>query len=248
METYSSPVYFLSDCHLPLIIKPGQESWQGVVLSFLREEASQARTLFLVGDIFDFWFEWRDSVPATAFPVLAELHRLVRQGVKIIYLAGNHDGHPGKFLRDEVGLAISREPVNAEIEGKKFHILHGDGIALHDHAYRVLRSLVRWKPTEAIYRLIHPDLGIWFANKVSKYSRVTIDKGKFADLKFYRDYAEKKLNEGFNYVVMGHIHEAGVFEHPNGGFYAIGDWIGVRSYGVFEDGRMQLKYFKVASR
>ena len=244
MHGYRSPVYFLSDCHLPLIAKPGQESWVPTVVRFLREKASSARTLFLVGDIFDFWFEWRHSIPAAAFPVLAELNKMVQQGVEISYMAGNHDGHVGRFLETEVGLTATRRSIDAEIDGKRFHILHGDGIALDDRGYRILRSLVRWRPTEAIYKLVHPDFGIWFAHKVSKYSRVTGGNPKVTGLGPYRDYAERKLNEGFNYVIMGHVHESGVFDHPNGGFYAIGDWINRHSYGVFENGGMKLEFFK----
>ncbi len=244
MNKYTSPVYFLSDCHLPLIVKPGQESWTPTVVNFLRKKASRAKTLFLVGDIFDFWFEWRHSIPGAAFPVLVELNKFAQQGVEIIYMAGNHDGHIGKFLEDKVGLTTTRKPIDAEIDGSKFHILHGDGIAQDDRGYRILRSLVRWKPTEAIYKLIHPDFGIWFANKVSKYSRVTGGNRKAVGLKQYHEYAERKLNEGFNYVIMGHVHECAVFDHKNGGYYAIGDWIGKHGYGVFENGEMTLEFFK----
>ncbi len=244
MNKYTSPVYFLSDCHLPLIVKPGQESWTPTVVNFLRGKASRAKTLFLVGDIFDFWFEWRHSIPGAAFPVLVELNKLVQQGVEIIYMAGNHDGHIGKFLEDQVGLTTTRKPIDAEIDGRKFHILHGDGIAQDDRGYRMLRSLVRWKPTEAIYKFVHPDFGIWFASRVSKYSRFSGGNRKAAGLKQYHDYAERKLNEGFNYVIMGHVHEASIFDHPNGGYYAIGDWIGKRSYGVFEKGEMKLEFFE----
>ena len=243
MEIYPSPAYFLSDCHLPLIPRSGQGKWYETVIGFLREEAAKAKSLFLVGDIFDFWFEWRHSVPAAAFPILTELHNLKQNGIKITYLAGNHDGHLGKFLNDEVGLAVTRKYIDAEVDEKRFHIIHGDGIALHDRGYRVLRSLVRWKPTETIYRMIHPDFGIWFANKISKYSRLKLDNPKKADSVSYRHYAEGKFNKGFDYVVMGHIHEAEVFENENGGFYLIGDWIGKRSYGVFENGEMRLKFY-----
>ena len=102
---------------------------------------------------------------------------------------------------------------------------------------------MRWKPTETIYRLLHPDFGIWFAHKVSKYSREPIENPEPFDLSSYREYAERKLDEGYNYVVMGHIHEAEIFVHQNGGFYVIGDWIGRQSYGVFENSELLLKFF-----
>lgn len=243
MISCKSPVYFLSDCHLPLIFKPEQADWADRVIGFIREITPKASTLFLAGDLFDFWFEWRYSVPKGVFQVLAGLHELVRNGCRVLFIAGNHDGHPGSFLENEVGLEIHRNGVDAEIDNRKFHILHGDGIALEDSGYRTLRRLVRWKPTEVIYRLIHPDLGIWFASKISQTSRqVLSDQDKFG-AEPYRSYALEKLNKGYNYVVMGHRHSSEWIPHPNGGYLAIGEWIQAGSYGVFEQNQLKLDYF-----
>ena len=243
MISCKPPVYFLSDCHLPLIRKPDQEDWASHVIGFIREIAPRASTLFLVGDLFDFWFEWRYSVPKGVFRILAGLHELVRNGCRVFFIAGNHDGHPGRFLEEEVGLEIYRNAVNAEIGDKRFHIIHGDGVALEDSGYRALRRLVRWKPTESIYRLIHPDLGIWFASKISQTSRqVLSNKDKFG-AEPYRAYALEKLDKGFNYVVMGHRHAAEWIPHSNGGYLAIGEWIRAGSYGIFEGGQLRLDYY-----
>jgi len=243
MLTCRSPAYFLSDCHLPLIGRRGQESWTPRVIRFLREEAVKAETLFLAGDLFDFWFEWRHCVPSAAFPVLFELRRLALGGKRIIFMAGNHDGHPGQFLEDYVGLTVSRKPVDADIDGQWFHVAHGDGLATADRGYRLLRSLVRWKPTVTIYRLIHPDFGIWFAHLVSRASHNYASNNDRFGPEPYREYARSKLDEGFNYVVIGHRHHADHIEHPRGGYLAVGDWIKDGSYGVFEEGKLKLKFF-----
>lgn len=243
MKQFSSPVCFLSDCHLPLISLAGQEEWSSIVIRFLREEASKAATIFIVGDLFDFWFEWRHSIPSAAFPVLSELNTLVKQGKNIIYMAGNHDGHLGGFLEKEVGLIVTRKSMNVKIDGKAFHILHGDGIVRADRGYRILRALVRWKPTETIYKFVHPDFGVWFAHKVSLLSFKTGGNKAARDLDAYRRYALTKLDEGFNFVVMGHIHVSDYTPHANGGYLAIGDWIGNHSYGVFGDGKLKLEFF-----
>ena len=165
-------------------------------------------------------------------------------GRQIIYLGGNHDGHVGKFLEDEIGLTVSRKPVDAEIDGKRFHIIHGDGLAPSDWKYRMLRGLVRWKPTETIYRLVHPDLGIWLAYKLSGISRNYISaKNEFGTVP-YREYALRKLDGGFHYVIIGHHHLAEQIPHPNGGYLAIGDWIRKGSYGLFMDGEAKLKFYR----
>jgi len=215
------------------------------VVRFLKEQGEQAESIFLDGDLFDFWFEWRQSVPGGSFRVLAELHRLVKAGKRIVYLAGNHDGHLGRFLTDEVGLEISREPLDVEIAGQKIHLIHGDGLAPSDRGYRILRGLVRWKPTEAIFRLVHPDFGIWFAHRLSGYSRHHLSPQNDFGAEPYREYAKSKLDSGLNYVVIGHRHYSEFVGHQNGGYIAIGDWMNSGSYGYLgNDGRMQLRFFK----
>jgi len=196
--------------------------------------------LIIVGDLFDFWFEWRHSVPSAAFPILAALYELRLHGVEVVYLGGNHDGHIGRFLRAEVGLTIFREPFEAVIAGKHFYIIHGDGLAPADHGYRLLRRIVRWKPTESLYRLVHPDLGIWLAYKLSATSREFFSHRIIHSAEPYRAFAMKKLDAGYNFVVMGHRHESEFVPHPNGGFLAIGDWIRTGSYGVFDGEKIKL--------
>jgi len=243
MQEFRSPACFLSDCHLPLILRKGQEQWIPDVVRFLRDVAAQNATLFLVGDLFDFWFEWKHSVPGRAFPVLSELRKLVDAGVEIVYLSGNHDGHLGSFLENEVGLSVSRKPIDVLIDDKKFHILHGDGVAPRDTGYRILRSLVRWGPTEKIYKFVHPDFGISFADKISSLSYSTGGNKAARALDDYKEYAMQKLDEGFNYVVMGHMHIAKYISHENGGFIVIGDWMRKKSYGIFSEDELKLEYF-----
>ncbi len=238
------PALFLADCHLPLIPQAQTQEWTPRVVRFLNSAARKASTVVLAGDIFDFWFEWKHSVPAKSFKPLAAMHNLVNDGIEIFYLAGNHDGHPGSFLRDEIGLRIFRGSLDLEINHKKIHVIHGDGLAKRDRSYRMLRSLVRWKPTEKIFRQIHPDWGIKFAAKLSNFSSANLsDHDKFG-VAPYRDYAFRKIDEGFDYVVIGHRHSAERHEHNNGVFFSIGDWIEKGGYGWLENGKMELRHYE----
>ncbi len=239
----SHPAVFIADCHIPLIVRRGQEQWRIKVERFLKDIAGRFRTLIIVGDLFDFWFEWRHSIPSAAFPILSVLYNLKQQGLEIVYLGGNHDGHIGRFLSEEIGIIIYREPFEAVIANKRFYIIHGDGIAPADRGYRMLRRLVRWKPVEWVYRLIHPDVGIWFAYKLSSTSREFFSGQVVHPADSYREFALKKLDEGYNFVVMGHRHECEFIPHQNGGFLAIGDWIRSGSYGVFDGENTELKYY-----
>lgn len=243
MLIYKSPAIFLADCHLPLIPNANQSGWTERVIEFLQSKASNAATIVLVGDIFDFWFEWKYAVPGGAFPVLSVLNDLVKKGVKIFYLAGNHDGHPGKFLEDQVGLTVVRGNLDLEIETKKFHIIHGDGIAPPDRGYRMLRSLVRWGPTEKLFRMIHPDWGINFAAWLSKASTEHYSSEDKFGLDPYKNYAFKKIDQGFDYVVMGHRHSSEFHLHGSGAFMGVGGWIPDGGYGVFTDGVAKIEHF-----
>lgn len=244
MIKQKSPAYFLSDCHLPLISDDYNRDWDKKVIRFLQSIRDDARSLFLIGDIFDFWFEWKHAVPSRAFPVLSVLHEMVKDDISIFYLAGNHDHHPGRFLENEVGLYVSRTNLSVKIEDKRLFLVHGDGIAEQDKGYRMLRSLVRWGPTEHIFRQIHPDWGIGFAKNLSKGSRKHFSsKDKFG-VKPYRDKAFTLIDQGYDYVLMGHRHDSGVYNHGSGSFFAIGNWIGQGTYCRFENGEMQMLSFK----
>ncbi len=244
MISCPDPACFLADCHLPLVRVRGREEDLLRVVRFLRSIASHASTLFLVGDLFDFWFEWRRAVPRGVFPVLAALHELVRDGKRVFFLAGNHDGHPGDFLAREVGLEVHRGAVDAEIRGKRFHVVHGDGIAAQDRGYRALRTVVRWQFTEKVFRLVHPDIGVWLAAKLSRVSRSRLSREDKFGPEPYRRYARAKLDAGFNYVVMGHRHVAEWLPHPNGGYLSVGGWMKGGGYGIFEGGELKLEYFQ----
>ncbi|MFN3822299.1 MAG: UDP-2,3-diacylglucosamine diphosphatase [bacterium] len=243
LPVLQSPVLFVADSHLPLIVRTGQEHWRSRMIRFLRQVAPQFSSLVILGDLFDFWFEWRYVIPSPAFPVLSALYDLHRLGIDIVYIAGNHDGHIGKFLTEEIGVKISRRPMDVIIEGLKVHLIHGDGIAPSDSAYRILRGIVRAPITESLFRLVHPDLGIWLAHKLSRFSRQTMGKKKPNSDQYYREYAFKRLESGDQWVVMGHRHQAELIHHYRGGFLAIGDWIRSGSYGLFREGRAELAFY-----
>ncbi len=239
----ASPAIFLADCHLPLIPNENQSGWTERVVEFLQSKASESATVVLVGDIFDFWFEWKHSVPSNAYPVLFELSRLSNMGIKIFYLAGNHDGHPGKFLADKVGLTVVRGHLDVEIDNRKFHFIHGDGIAPRDVGYRMLRALVRWRPTEGLFRMVHPDWGIKFAAWLSKASQDHFSAEDKFGLSPYKTYAFKKIDNGFDYVVMGHRHATEYHPYKNGAFLGIGGWIADGGYGIIENGEAKIEHY-----
>ena len=153
--------------------------------------------------------------------------------MKIYYVLGNHDYWVRDFFKNEVGINIFPEHFETVLNNKKFFITHGDGIS-NDGTYRIFRKIMRNKINIFLYSLIHPDIGLKLADKVSKKSREHSSKRNYNDSEMI-NFAVKKIEDGFDYVVMGHSHMPKVVKISSGYYINTGDWLGNFTYGVFEN-------------
>ena len=238
-------VVFLSDVHLGI---PGEPPGRAKHLaSFLRSLQGTISHLYLVGDIFDFWFEYRHVVPNTAPEVIFELHNLVRSGIIVTLFAGNHDFWHGPYLRDGVGLNLVPDGTIAEHQGKRLYIHHGDGFFPQDNGYRLLKKVLRNRIAILLFGLIHPDLGHRIARITSKSSREYLtpppEKAAYYT-RLFRDIADGHLAEGYDAVVYGHGHVALIEERPAGTMVLLGDWLVQDSYVLLENGTFTLHYWQ----
>jgi UDP-2,3-diacylglucosamine hydrolase len=235
--------YFISDIHLGIKSDIGVKEQESVLLMFLDEIKKDAKELIIIGDLFDCWIEYRQVVPKGFYRFLTKLGEIINEGIKVTYLSGNHDFWYGKYFMEEFGIEIIHKPVSKEIEGKKFFLHHGDGLAYKDTGYKILKVILRSKVSQFLYSLLHPDIGIWLAKKSSSSSREYTGKKNYSLRDGLQDYAVKKFGEGYNYVLMGHRHFAYTYSE-NGGTYAnLGDWVRIFSYGEFRNGEFKLKKF-----
>jgi UDP-2,3-diacylglucosamine hydrolase len=239
--------YFFSDVHLGLKSKEEEKLKEKRVVDFLDSAKADAEKIYVVGDLFDCWIEYRKVVPKGYYKLLAKLNELVEQGIEINFLSGNHDFWLNTYLRDDVGLKIFYNEVTFEKDGKKFFVVHGDGLSRGDTGYKILKKILRSRVNQFLYSLIHPDLGIKIAQGSSKSSRsYTEDRSRGSE--GMQEFAVKKIQEGFDYVIMGHYHKAQQIEIMRKGgmgcYITLGDWIKNNSYGVFENGNFELKFWK----
>ncbi|MBN2789311.1 MAG: UDP-2,3-diacylglucosamine diphosphatase [Candidatus Delongbacteria bacterium] len=238
-------IYFISDVHLALDREKDTIDRKNKLLSFLEYIEDEASKIVFAGDLFDFWFEWYYVIPGFHFDLFSKFKEMIKNGIEIVYLTGNHDFHLSDFLTKEIGMNCIDETYTFEVGEKKFFVAHGDGYAKVDSGYRFLKKILRSKISNFLFKtLIHPDLGILFAKLTSGSSRKyrTIDRSKWRDE--YLDFAKTKFMENFNYVILGHLHDP-VIEEVNGNFYLnTGDWINHFSYGVFDGEELELKYYK----
>jgi UDP-2,3-diacylglucosamine hydrolase len=242
--TVREKIYFLSDLHLKLDNKPGTEAAKQPLLKFLSSVPQDAKEVVLMGDIFDFWYEWVHVVPAYHFDIFFSLKKLIEKGIKITYLAGNHDFRLGGYLKNEIGINCVENEYVFESGGKRFFAAHGDGLARSDGGYRFLKKVLRSKINNLLFRtFIPPDLGIWIANATSKSSRKyrKIDREKWSAE--YSSFAESKLKEGFDYVILGHLHLPQTKMFGDRTYLNTGDWIEYFTYGLFDGEKLTLEKF-----
>ncbi len=234
-------IYFVSDAHFGAESFEAERARLDKFLAFLRHARTRAKTLYIVGDLFDFWFEYKQVLPKTHVMIFTELAALMEAGVEVWYLAGNHDFWIGDFFSKTLGISISLDPMTLDIDGRRVYLTHGDDLtAGHDHGYRFLRRLVRSKLAIGAYHWIHPDLGIPFARWASRSSRGYSTAKKFVLNKTLGSAIEKKFIEGYDVIIMGHIHYADHLHYENGECLMLGDWITAFTYLIYEDGGFRL--------
>ena len=220
----SKAVFFISDAHLGS--GPDLEQRRNSLVARLADLRQRAEHVYVLGDLFDFWFEYRHAVPKGHFQVLRALAELVEAGVPVEFFGGNHDFWCGSYLQQEVGLVVHQKPTVVSHQGRRIFLAHGDGIASGDWGYRMLKALLRHPWAIALYRTVHPDVGIPLAYRVSAISRphclpfdVLLDR-------YRRNLVEPRFALGDDAVVIGHVHSPTHLRDPRGrDFVILGDWI-----------------------
>jgi UDP-2,3-diacylglucosamine hydrolase len=235
-----SALYFISDVHLGIDRGEEDTAREDRLLELLSRIESDGDRLCILGDLFDFWFEYRRVVPAGAVRILNALRRLVEAGVEVHYLAGNHDFALGRYLTDEIGCLIHLEPCEMEYDGTRFYLHHGDGLADRDLGYRLLKRFLRNRFIQALWRLVHPDLGFALARLVSSSSRNYTDRKDYGSPVVFESKLSALAGENCDWIIMGHTHEAELRELGDGTRYLnLGSWLeGGAPHARFHEGEL----------
>ncbi|WP_372950156.1 UDP-2,3-diacylglucosamine diphosphatase [Mariniphaga sp.] len=242
-------IYFISDVHLgaPALTNNHERELRFARwLDFIRYDVAE---LYLLGDIFDFWFEYRKVVPRGFTRILGRLADLSDKGVSIHFFTGNHDVWVFDYLPQEIGLTLHRDEFITEIQGKKFFLAHGDGLDPEDKGYLFLKKIFTSKTLQWWFSRIHPNFAFHMAHQWSKSSRLSkLNKQEEFKVKnecMYK-FAEKYLEkEWIDYFIFGHRHQmTNVEVKQNARFILLGDWIKNFSYGVFDGENFVLNKFE----
>jgi len=247
-------LYFASDFHLGIPDNKKSLIREKMLVSWLDKISTDASEIFLMGDVFDFWFEYKFVVPKGYVRLLGKIAEITDSGVPVHLFRGNHDIWAFNYLNDELNVQLHRKPVVREFDGKKIFLAHGDGLGLGDHGYKLLKRVFEFKPNQFLFKWLHPDLGsrmgIYFSRKsrLAHFSR----EGKNDNISIHNEemlihFAETEAiaNPEIDYFIFGHRHIPIIQNvSDNAEIIILGDWLTHFSYGVFEDGKMRIEYYK----
>lgn len=236
MSERTGPVYFFADAHLTTRRTASERAREARLDGFLAHVVERASRLFVLGDLFDFWFEYRHAVPIGYHWLFRRFLELREAGVPVTFLAGNHDYWCMDFLARELGVETHADPIGVTLQGRRIWMAHGDGLIHRDVGYRLLRRMLRNRACIAAYRLLHPDLGIPLAHGSSSGSRAVTEQRDIALGAYRREVVLPRLAEGFDAVLLGHIHVPIHQREGDGEFMFLGDWLRAFTYATLEDG------------
>jgi len=242
-------IFFISDFHLGSPDHQTSLQRERYIIQFLESIQHEAAEIFIVGDLFDFWFEYKTVVPKGYVRILGKLATLTDAGIPIQFFVGNHDMWMKNYFETELAIPVYYEPKTFVRNGKKFLIGHGDGLGPGDGGYKFLKKIFRNKLSQGLFGVLPPALGVGLANYFSRKSRSVTEQ---TNVKFWGEegewlisYCKKRLaEEPFDYLIFGHRHLPIDFRFPNGSRYInLGDWIRYFTYASFNGEELTLQSY-----
>jgi UDP-2,3-diacylglucosamine hydrolase len=239
-------VYFLSDFHLGAPNDTESRKREDRLVRFLQDARKDAGIIFIVGDIFDFWFEYKTVVPKGFVRILGTLAQIADEGIQLHIFTGNHDLWMQDYLSKELNAKLYFEPQTFTIQNKQFLIGHGDGLGPGDEGYKRLKKIFTNPICQWLFRWLHPDAGIQLANYFSRKSRAKTGNADELFLGEDKEWLilytkEKAKTMAVDYFIFGHRHFAIDLKISDKSRYInLGDWIRLNTYAVFDGTDLQL--------
>lgn len=247
--SHRKKIYFVSDSHLGVPTKEESKQRELKLVAWLDSIKQDATELYLLGDIFDFWFEYKTVVPKGYVRLLGKLAELSDSGIRIHYFIGNHDMWMFNYLRDELNIQIYRAPLVREHFGKKMFIGHGDGLGPADHGYKFIKKVFSSSVNQWLFRWLHPDTGAKLARYFSYKSReatVEFDKTFKGENERLVLFAKDTLKqENFDFFIFGHRHiPFDIKLSETSRIISTGDWLRHFTYVVMDESSIEIIEYK----
>ncbi|PLX11286.1 MAG: UDP-2,3-diacylglucosamine hydrolase [Marinilabiliales bacterium] len=240
-------IYFASDVHLGLPDHEKSLKREKLFVQWLDEIKNDAHEIYLLGDIFDFWFEYKRAIPKGFSRFLGKLSEITDSGIPVHFFTGNHDMWIFDYLPKETGVILHKNPIIKDFSGKKFYLAHGDGLGPGDRSYKLLKRVFASRFSQWLFARFHPNLGIGIANLWSTHSRYSRETRPFEgeDKEWLILYSNDLLKkEHFDFLIYGHRHSPlDLRLNENSRYINLGDWLSHFTYAVFDGEEMYLKKY-----
>ncbi|MDE6235398.1 MAG: UDP-2,3-diacylglucosamine diphosphatase [Muribaculaceae bacterium] len=249
--------YFLSDTHLGAAYFPDSKERERCVVDFLESIRDKASEIYLLGDILDYWYEYRYVVPRGFVRFFGKIAELSDAGIKITWIIGNHDIWIFDYIPSELGVKVVDGSYITQVMGTRMLMAHGDGVWQHSRKFKILRSLFRNKFCQRLFAGIHPRWTVAFANAWSRHSRLSsdnVDNHKKLEIQRKIDYNLSRLAEycelhhktdpECRYYLFGHLHIIADVKIANDAdMIILGDWLKNFSYAVYDGQEMKIEKY-----
>ena len=234
-------IYFVSDFHLGSPNLKESHSREKKIINWLSSIEHEAHSIYFLGDIFDFWFEYKKVVPKGFVRFLWKIADLREKKIDVHLFLGNHDMWMKDYLAKEVGLKIHYNNKLLHMQGKKIFIGHGDAIGNGDYYFKIIKKIFKSKICQKLFSFIHPDIGLKIAHAWSRKSKSKKQKNK---IDIIQGFCEEKLNEEkIDYFIFGHTHTPKEVTINKSVYINVGDWISSNTFAVLENGNLKLEKF-----
>jgi UDP-2,3-diacylglucosamine hydrolase len=237
------PIYFISDIHFLLQPSNNEDAKKKKLFLFLESVKKSKGSLIINGDLFDFYFEYPHVIPKAYFDVYQIISELTNSGITVHYVLGNHDYWTQDFISDSLNMIVHKNDIDFEINGKKFHVTHGDGLLTWERGYRYVKKILHSRFTIWMFRWLHPTIGYGLAEWIASRSR------HFEHSKEHNDRVRNELvriatpiiNSGTDYFITGHYHQHTDEKIGEGRLIILGEWIKTFTYAMFDGKELFLK-------
>ncbi len=246
----SKKTYFASDFHLGVDARLTSQEREKQIVRWLDMAARDAEAIYLVGDVFDFWFEYKTVVPKGYTRLLGKLAELTDGGLPIYFFTGNHDMWMFRYFEEELGIKTYRAPIERKIGNKNFIIGHGDGLGPGDHGYKFIKKIFANKLCQWAFARLHPNFGLGLGNYFSGTSRhKNKESATFLgeNQEWLCQYANEMIeHRAVDFFVFGHRHIPidHLLNNKKSRYINLGEWLNHNSYAVFDGNDITLKYFE----
>lgn len=244
-------IYFASDLHLGTPDYKQSRDREYKFIRWLESIENDCKELFIVGDVFDFWHEYKTVVPKGYVRLLGKLAQMTDAGMKLHLFTGNHDLWQTDYFQKELGAILHIEPCQKTFDEKLFFIGHGDGLGPKDYGYKRMKKIFTNPLCQWLFRWLHPDLGMKMANYFSYKSRFgngqqSLEKFMGEENEWLIQYCKRKLEQAsIDYFIFGHRHLPICFPlNQQSTYINLGDWLNYFSYAVWDGTLLELKYFE----